>query len=144
MEEHDDLPQQLRNNLIELLGTGAEIGCARPSVVLPPPEVSEQDCLRGLCLRVSGYYHNSLVEGPGRSSSLLVSGCELACRGCWVPFLHPAEAGALIPVNWLADALLDPAYGRDGISVLGGEPMLQPEELLALVAALRARGSPTF
>jgi anaerobic ribonucleoside-triphosphate reductase activating protein len=142
VEEHDDLPQQLRDSLTELFGPGTEIGCARPSVVLPPPEVSEQDRLGGSCLRASGYYHNSLVEGPGRRSSLLVSGCELACRGCWVPFLHPAEAGALIPVDWLADALLDPAYERDGVSILGGEPMQQPEGVLALVRTLQARGCP--
>jgi anaerobic ribonucleoside-triphosphate reductase activating protein len=140
MEDHDDLPPQLRNDLIELLGTGTEIGCARPLVVLPPPGVSERDRLGQPCLRVSGYYHNSLVEGPGRRSSLLVSGCELACRGCWVPFLHPIDAGALIPVDQLAESLLDPAYERAGVSILGGEPMQQPDGLVALVRALRARG----
>jgi len=140
IENHDDLPQRLRDSLAAFLGPGTEFGCARPLVVLPPPEAPERDGLGVICVRVSGYYHNSLVEGPGRRSSLLVSGCELACRGCWVPFLHPTEAGVLIPVNRLADALLDPAYERDGISILGGEPMLQPEGLLALVRALRTRG----
>ncbi len=139
-EERDDLPQHLRNSLTEFLGPGTEMGCARPLVVLPPPEAPERDSQGSLCLRVSGYYHNSLVEGPGRRSSLLVSGCDLGCRGCWVPFLHPTEAGVLIPVNRLADALLDPAYERHGVSILGGEPMLQSEGLLALVRALRARG----
>ena len=140
IEDHDDLPQRLRDSLAAFLGPGTEFGCARPLLVLPPPEAPEQDGLGVICVRVSGYYHNSLVEGPGRRSSLLVSGCELACRGCWVPFLHPTESGVLIPVNRLADALIDPAYERDGISILGGEPMLQPEGLLALVRALRARG----
>ena len=42
----------------------------------------------------------------------------------------------------LADALLDPAYTRDGVSLLGGDPFAQPEGLLALVRALRARGCP--
>lgn len=140
LEEHDDLPPQLRNDLIEFLGTGTEIGCARPLLILPPPEVSEHDRLGQPCLRVSGYYHDSLVEGPGRRSSLLVSGCDLACRGCWVPFLHPTDAGALIPVHQLAASLLDPAYERDGVSILGGEPMQQPDGLVALVRALRASG----
>lgn len=45
-----------------------------------------------------------------------------------------------VPVDILADALLDPAYERDGVSVLGAEPMQQPEGLLALVRALRVRG----
>jgi anaerobic ribonucleoside-triphosphate reductase activating protein len=142
VEEHDDLPQHLHDSLTGFFGPGTEMGCAQPLVVLPPPEVSEQDRLGVHCLRVSGYYHNSLVEGPGRRSSLLLSGCKLACGGCWVPFLHPTEAGVLVPVERLADALLDSAYERDGVSLLGGEPMLQPDGLQALVQALRAHGCP--
>ena len=46
----------------------------------------------------------------------------------------------LVPVDRLAEAVLDPAHRRDGVSVLGGEPFAQPEGLLALVRALRARG----
>jgi anaerobic ribonucleoside-triphosphate reductase activating protein len=43
-------------------------------------------------------------------------------------------------VDRLADALLDPAYDRDGFSILGGEPLQRPDGLFALVRALRARG----
>jgi organic radical activating enzyme len=59
-----------------------------------------------------------------------------------VPHLHSAGAGALVPVDVMAAALLDPAYERDGVSILGGEPMLQPEGLLALVRAIRSRHCP--
>jgi anaerobic ribonucleoside-triphosphate reductase activating protein len=45
-----------------------------------------------------------------------------------------------VPVNRLANALLDPAYERDGVTILGGEPFAQPDGLLALVRALRAYG----
>jgi anaerobic ribonucleoside-triphosphate reductase activating protein len=93
-------------------------------------------------VRVAGYYHHSLVEGPGRRSSVLLAGCDLACPGCWVPNLHPSGAGSLVPVDIMAAALLDPAHERDGVSILGGEPMLQPEGLLALVRALRSGGCP--
>jgi anaerobic ribonucleoside-triphosphate reductase activating protein len=40
----------------------------------------------------------------------------------------------------VADALLDPSFERDGVTILGGEPFAQPDALLALVEALRARG----
>jgi len=126
----------------DLLSAPREVGCARPLTVLPPLASAAGESGRSICLRVAGYYHNSLIEGPGRRSCLLVSGCDLGCRGCWVPFLHPAEAGSLVPVDRLADALLDPAYDRGGISILGGEPMAQPEGVLALVRALRVRGCP--
>ena len=40
----------------------------------------------------------------------------------------------------MADALLDPSFERDGVTILGGEPFAQPDALLALVEALRTRG----
>ncbi|MGI8825592.1 MAG: 4Fe-4S single cluster domain-containing protein [Chloroflexota bacterium] len=124
----------------DLLPAGREFGCAHPLTVLPPPTVPNEDCSQVPRLRVAGYYHHSLIEGPGRRSSLLVVGCTIGCRGCWTSWLHPEDVGVSAPVDRLADALLDPAYERDGVSILGGEPMQQPEGLLALVQALRARG----
>lgn len=47
-----------------------------------------------------------------------------------------------VPVDRLAESLLDPGYERDGISILGGEPFQQPGGLLGLVRALRVRGCP--
>ncbi len=138
--EPDRLPPVALSNLSALLGPGAEMGCARPLAVLPPPSVAEGERAQGACARVGGYVHNSLVEGPGRRTSVFFSGCTLGCSGCWVPDLHASGAGTLVPVDRLADVLLDPDYERDGISVLGGEPFQQPEGLLALVRALRVRG----
>jgi anaerobic ribonucleoside-triphosphate reductase activating protein len=57
-----------------------------------------------------------------------------------VPYLHPEDAGVLVDTDRMAEALLDPAYQRDGISILGGEPFNQPAALLGLVRALRIRG----
>jgi anaerobic ribonucleoside-triphosphate reductase activating protein len=130
----------LRGPLEALLGTARETGCAVPLRLLPPPPQDEGDPAGGPWVRVAGYYHDSLVEGPGRRSSVLFAGCPLACPGCRVPHLHPDEAGVPVPVDRMARALLDPAHQRDGVSVLGGEPFAQPVGLLGLVRALRARG----
>lgn len=140
--EPDRLPKEFRDQLTRLLGSGVELGCARPLEVVPPPSRFPAESVGTACVRVAGYYHNSLVEGPGRRSSVLLSGCALACPSCWVPALHAPEAGTLVPVDYLAEALLDPAYERDGVSILGGEPFLQPDGLWALIQALRARGCP--
>ena len=142
LAEPDRSPPGLHEQLAALLGPGRELGCARPLEVLPPPVASAQAAFGSRHLRVAGYYHNSLVEGPGRRSSVLVAGCTLGCPGCWVPSLHPGDGGRPVPVDLLADAVLDPSYERDGVSILGGEPFQQPEGLLALVRALRARGRP--
>lgn len=141
VEAPDRVGATVHAELAPLLGGGMEVGCARPLVVLPPPAAeTETHGKMGMRVRIAGYYHGSLVEGPGRRSVALFSGCTLGCAGCWVPSLHPVDAGTLVPVERLADALLDPAEPRDGVSLLGGEPFQQVVGLLALVRALRARG----
>ena len=140
IEHPERQTQALREKLEHLLGPGQDLGCARPTALLHLPPATDAGAAGQPRVRAAGYYHNSLVEGPGRRSSVLLGGCDLACHGCWVPELHPSAAGVLVPVERLAEALLDPAYQRDGVSILGGEPFLQPDGVLALVRALRARG----
>ena len=142
LEHPGRLPADLLAELAAILGPGQELGCARPREVLPPPAATATERATASCVRAAGYYPHSLTEGPGRRSSALFQSCPLACRGCWVPHLHAEDGGALVPVERLAEALLDPAHPRDGISLLGGEPFAQPDGLLALVRALRARGCP--
>jgi len=57
-----------------------------------------------------------------------------------VPHLHSSDGGELALIGTLAEKLLDPAFERDGVSILGGEPFAQAEGLLALVKELRRRG----
>lgn len=142
LEGFDQSPGGLLRDMTELLGQGKVLGCAKPSEVLPPPPVAERELAEAVPVRVYGYYHNSLIEGPGRRSSVLLSGCDVGCRGCWVPHLQSVSFGSLVPASRLADALLDPHYRRDGVSILGGEAFMQPAGLLALVRALRERGCP--
>lgn len=142
VEAPDHVAPDLLDALAGVLGPGREMGCARPPVILPPPIATDGEIATSPCVRVAGYYHNSLVEGPGRRSAALFQYCPLACKHCWVPHLHDPRGGALVPVERLAKALLDPAYRRDGVSLLGGEPFAQPDGLLALVRALRAHGCP--
>jgi anaerobic ribonucleoside-triphosphate reductase activating protein len=140
VEEPDRLATAVLDSLAALLGPGAEMGCARPLALLAPPAVPEWEAAKSPCVRVAGYVHDSLVEGPGRRTSVFLSGCTLGCPDCWVPDLHPPDSGTLFPVDRLADALMDAAHERDGVSILGGEPFQQPTGLLALVLALRTRG----
>lgn len=142
LEGPDRLTPDVLAELAAVLGPGRELGCARPPAILPPPAATAAERAHGPCLRIAGYYHHSLIEGPGRRSAVLCQSCPLACAQCWVPHLHDPAGGQVVPVDRLADALLDPAYPRDGISILGGEPFAQPDGLLALVRALQARGCP--
>lgn len=130
------------HRLRSVLGEGQEIGCARPiEIIVPPINFSEQKSGDG-CVRIAGYYHNSLMEGPGRRSSVLFQFCPLNCKGCYVPELHSKEAGVSVSAGKLAELLLNSEYERDGITILGGEPFAQNTGLLALIRELREKGCP--
>lgn len=139
VEDNQDLTSNVIGQLEQNLGESHEIACARPLEIIEPPNVSviESD---EISVRIAGYYHNSLTEGPGRRSSVLFQFCPLKCRNCYVPELHRKDSGALISVKRLAELLLNPDHERDGVSILGGEPFAQPDGLLALVRELRKNG----
>lgn len=125
--------------LQETFGEAQEVACARPlEIIKPPDDFFDAESIE-TTVRIAGFYHNSLTEGPGRRSSVLFQSCPLKCKGCYVPHLHSATGGFSISVNRLADLLLDSNFERDGVSILGGEPFAQADGLLALVKALRSK-----
>jgi anaerobic ribonucleoside-triphosphate reductase activating protein len=142
VEDNPDLSRNVIEHLREHLGESQEIGCARPLEIIKPIADSSENGLEDLSVRIAGYYHDSLTEGPGRRSSALFQFCPLKCKGCWTPQLHSKEAGELISAQKLAELLLDPNFERDGVTILGGEPFAQPHGLLALVKELRLKNCP--
>ena len=125
----------------DLLPAPRAVNCARPldppSLPRPgiPPAADEP------ALRIVRLYHGSVVEGPGRRSVAQLAGCVHACPLCFSAETHPIESGVALPLSTVAAALLDPGgEPRDGITVLGGEPLLQPLGLAALLRALKAAG----
>jgi len=142
VEDNQDLSQNAIEHLRNHLGESQEIGCARPLKVIKPIADLFDDARDNSSVRIAGYYHDSLTEGPGRRSLVLFQYCPLKCKGCYVPNLHDKNAGELIPVDKLTELLLDPTFERDGITILGGEPFAQPDGLNALVKALRSKNCP--
>jgi 4Fe-4S single cluster domain/Radical SAM superfamily len=123
----------------DLLPSPTDLNCARPLRVATLPAVATHPLAT---LRVASIWHGSLVEGPGRRSVVQFQGCPIRCIGCSVPETHDTSSGALLSVEDVVDALLDPVGApRDGVTVIGGEPMAQPVGLAALLVRLRARGT---
>ncbi len=141
VEDNQDLSAEAVEHLKKHLGEGREIGCARPLEIIEPPVLNFED-EQNVTVRIAGFYHDSLTEGPGRRSSVLFQFCPLKCKGCWVPQLHSREEGAIVSVKRLAELLLDPKFKRDGVTILGGEPFAQSSGLLALVKELRSKNCP--
>ena len=141
VEDNQDLNAAVKH-LKENFGEAQAIACARPLEIIKPSVNFAEKAATDICVRIAGFYHNSLTEGPGRRSSVLFQFCPLKCQGCYVPELHGKNSGVLISVKKLADLLLDPKYERDGVTILGGEPFAQADGLYALVQELRKNGCP--
>ncbi len=124
----------------ELLPHSVAVNCARPINPLPVDGMSIQPSTAVPALRVYRIYHHSVVEGPGRRSVLQMAGCERRCAGCYVPETHDLNGGVQLSILEIAAQLLaDEGAPRDGITILGGEPFLQPTGLLALLQLLKAQ-----
>jgi len=127
----------------DLLPEAAHVNCARP---INAPLVQRGSKATALAEEDSLYvfrvYHGSVVEGPGRRSVAQLSGCPVLCRGCSVPQTHRLDAGMLLSIREVVCLVLDTAgEPRDGVTVLGGEPFMQPDGLAVLLRELKSRGS---
>jgi anaerobic ribonucleoside-triphosphate reductase activating protein len=129
----------------DLLSPAIAVNCARPVNVaplvitraekLPAPSSAEPQ------LHLYRIYHGSLTDGPGRRSVAQTVHCTRNCPGCYVPQTHNINNGVALTVSEVVARLLDPIGGpRDGVTILGGEPFLQPVGLAALLHELKARG----
>jgi len=142
VEDSQDLSVAAIEQLGENFGLPQNIACARPLEIIETYIGFSETPATDVNVRIAGYYHNSLTEGPGRRSSVLFQYCPLKCKGCYVPELHNKNSGALISVKKLAGLLLAPNHTRDGVTILGGEPFAQADGLLDLVQELRNNGCP--
>jgi len=88
-----------------------------------------------------GYYHSyeitGSVNGPGIRFTLYLSGCPLRCQYCQNPDMWTMQNGRRVTVGRMLDevakyaSFIRTAHG--GITVSGGEPMLQIRFLQALL-----------
>ena len=68
------------------------------------------------------------VNGPGNRYLVHLQGCGLGCKSCFNPESWSFKTKNLVDVEELADKILD--LKPDGLSISGGEPMVQSESLL--------------
>jgi len=77
--------------------------------------------------------------GPGLRTALWVQGCPFRCQGCIAPDWLPLKLATLVSPAELAERIL--ASPVTGLTLSGGEPMLQADALAELVALVRSRRS---
>lgn len=69
-------------------------------------------------------YKNDMVNGEGIRTTLFVSGCEHACRGCYNKSTWSPDSGQPFTYEHMADILesLEPDH-VSGLSLSGGDPL---------------------
>ena len=95
---------------------------------------------------MDGFVHSiesfGTVDGPGIRLVVFCQGCPMRCKYCHNPDTWQAGKGTRMSV---ADVLAQydrnkQFYVRGGITVTGGEPLMQIDFVLALFEAAKARG----
>jgi len=86
------------------------------------------------------------ADGPGLRLVIFLQGCPMSCRYCHNPDTWSAEGGTLFSVSELVRRALryKPYFGAaGGVTLSGGEPLLQAAFTAALMQALQAAGLST-
>jgi anaerobic ribonucleoside-triphosphate reductase activating protein len=93
-------------------------------------------------LRVAQIVACTEAEGPGRRFALWFQGCPLRCPGCCNPEMLPFEGGWTVSLADVLGQVRDAAAGQgvEGITLLGGEPLVHAGGAAALARAVLADG----
>ena len=89
-------------------------------------------------MRVMNILHDSNVDGDGLRSVVFVAGCPHHCKGCHNPKSWDFNAGTEMTVEDVATELLNNEL--TDVTLSGGEPFAQAEELAELVDILHDAG----
>ena len=82
------------------------------------------------------------AEGPGKRFAIWCQGCLRRCPGCCNPHMQPMERRHLVEVDKLMDLILKHRVkdGIEGVSFIGGEPILQAEGFAELARKCQEEG----
>lgn len=82
------------------------------------------------------------AEGPGRRLCVWVQGCLQKCPGCCNSDMQPLVSRELVPPSVLDERLAraQSVYGIEGVTFLGGEPLLQSRGLAEVARFAQSRG----
>lgn len=90
-------------------------------------------------IRLAGVESESVVDGPGLRGVVFFQGCPHHCPGCHNPETWSLDGGSLKSVDEVWRMLrYNPLLS--GITISGGEPLLQPAGVLALAQKTREAG----
>ena len=91
-------------------------------------------------MRISNVSH-SLVNGPGVRLVFWLQGCVHNCKGCFSPDSQKVDAGKNVSVKKLIQVVDEELrdYKFDGITITGGDPLYQADQLKVFLKGLRIK-----
>ncbi len=90
-------------------------------------------------IRISGIAPESIVDGPGIRYTVFTQGCPHRCEGCHNPETHDPSGGYDITAGEILQNIRKNPL-LDGVTLSGGEPFMQPKQLLPLVRKVKEEG----
>ena len=91
-------------------------------------------------MRLSGITPESTVDGPGLRFVLFTQGCPHHCPHCHNPESWDCDCGEQLSAKQIIRLLKQHRRTKRGITFSGGEPFLQPAELVQVALAAREMG----
>ena len=87
-------------------------------------------------IRIAHIAPNVRTLGPGQRFCLWVQGCQRRCPGCMSAETWAMDGGTLMDEATLVERMR--GFDFEGVTISGGEPMLQCAALVRLIDLLRA------
>lgn len=87
-------------------------------------------------IRIAGKVDDSIVDGPGIRYTIFFQGCPHHCPGCHNPETHDFNGGHIEEIEDIINEIKKNPLLL-GVTISGGEPFSQKEELLTLVKEIR-------
>lgn len=118
------------------------------SLLSPEVRHRELEAIRtGAVASVHSWELVTAVDGPGTRLTVFLSGCPLRCQYCHNPDTLRLRDGTITPVEDVLDRIqryrtVFAATGG-GVTLSGGEPLMQPAFVARVFAECRALGVPT-
>lgn len=90
-------------------------------------------------IRLAGVMPESIVDGPGYRLAVFVQGCPHGCPGCHNPKTHDFAGGYLGDTDEIIAQLGKNPLVR-GVTLTGGEPMMQSAALAQIALKAKEKG----
>ena len=90
-------------------------------------------------IRIAGVVPESIVDGEGIRYAIFMQGCLRHCEGCHNPATHSLDGGKILDTSELINAIKKNPL-LSGITLTGGEPLLQIKPAIELAKAAKNLG----